>query len=74
MAEDGRVIEKISSKFKTADGIEHPTWNLARKHQTGLDLADTIRAAAPDLSDAKVSELVFAIFQTWHVSRKGAKK
>lgn len=68
------MIEKIASRFKTIDGKEHPTWNEARKHQTGLDLAETIRATAPDLSDSKVTELVNAIFSTWHISRKGAKR
>ncbi len=74
MAADGRVIEKIASRFKTADGQEHPTWNAARKHQTGLDLAETIREAAPSLSSAQVSELVQAISRIWHVSRRGSKK
>lgn len=67
------MIEKISSRFKTADGVEHPTWNAARKHQTGLDLADTIRSAAPSLSKAKVADVVLAIFQKWHVSRRGGE-
>lgn len=68
------MIEKIASRFKTIDGKEHPTWNAARKHQTGLDLAETIRATASDLSEAKVAELVNAIFSTWHISRKGSKR
>ena len=65
------MIEKIASRFKTADGLEHPTWNAARKHQTGLDLAETIREAAPDLPQPQVADLVDAIFKAWHVSRRG---
>jgi hypothetical protein len=68
------VIEKIASRFKTADGQEHPTWNAARKHQTGLDLAETIRAAAPSLSGAQVAGLVKAINSAWNVSRRGKVK
>lgn len=67
------TIEKIASRFKTIDGKEHPTWNAARKHQTGLDLAETIRTAAPDLSESKVAKLVSAIASTWHISRRGEK-
>jgi hypothetical protein len=68
------VIEKIASRFKTADGQEHPTWNAARKHQTGLDLAETIRKAAPSLSGAQVAGLVKAISSTWNISRRGGEK
>lgn len=68
------MIEKIASRFKTGDGKEHPTWNAARKHQTGLDLADTIRKAAPSLPEPKVTELVEAIASTWNISRRGEKK
>jgi len=68
------MIEKIASKFRTIDGKEHPTWNAARKHQTGLDLAETIRATAPNLPESRVAEMVNAITSTWNVSRRGAKK
>lgn len=67
------MIEKIASRFKTIDGKEHPTWNAARKHQTGLDLAETIRATAPDLSESRVAKLVSAISSAWHISRKGPR-
>ena len=64
------MIERIASKFRTPDGAEHPTWNAARKHQTGLDLLDTMREAGPDLTAEQLARLRNAVVRIWHVSRK----
>lgn len=53
--------------FRTPDGIEHKSWNAARKHLTGLDLLATIAAAGPD--PVSVRDAVMA---EWHVSRRSA--
>lgn len=56
--------------FKTPDGVEHPTWNAARKHLTGLDLLDTLREAGPGLAESQLVALRDAILAGWSVSRK----
>lgn len=64
------MIEHIKSRFRTHDGMEHPTWNAARKHMTGLELAETIRSAGPDLSNEQLIRLAEAVLKSWYISRK----
>lgn len=59
-----------SATFKTPDGAEHPTWNAARKHLTGLDLLNTLREAGPDLAEDQLLALRDRILAGWNVSRK----
>lgn len=59
-----------SATFKTPDGAEHPTWNAARKHLTGLDLLNTLREAGPDLGEKQLLALRDRILAGWNVSRK----
>lgn len=56
--------------FRTPDGMEHETWNAARKHLTGLDLLETIRLAAPDLAEARLVAIRDHIQASWSVSRR----
>jgi len=64
-------IAKGAPTFRTPDGVEHATWNAARKHLTGLDLLETVREAGPDLAEAQVIAIRDAILARWNVSRKG---
>lgn len=65
------MIEKLPAKFLTQDGKQHPTWNAARKHQTGLDLKETMRSAGLGLSDSQLTVLLETVLESWNVSRKG---
>jgi hypothetical protein len=67
---DTRIASSGRPTFTTPDGIEHPTWNAARKHLTGLDLMDTLRQAGPELEESQLSALLNAVLASWHVSRK----
>lgn len=58
--------------FKTPDGVEHATWNAARKHITGLDLLETLREAGPGLSDEQLTGLRDAVLAAWNVSRRAS--
>ncbi len=65
-----RIAPAGKPTFKTPDGVEHPTWNAARKHLTGLDLLDTLREAGPGLSEAQLLALRDQVLASWNVSRK----
>lgn len=67
---DPRIASAGRPTFKTPDGAEHPTWNAARKHLTGLDLLDTLREAGPGLSEEQLILLRDRILSGWNVSRK----
>lgn len=65
-----RIAAAGRRTFKTPDGVEHDTWNAARKHLTGLDLLETLRAAGPDLADEQLRTLRDRLLADWNVSRK----
>lgn len=67
---DPRIKPNGPPTFKTPDGAEHPTWNAARKHLTGLDLLDTLREAGPGLTEPQLVALRDALLARWNVSRK----
>jgi hypothetical protein len=69
---DPRIVSG-SPSFKTPDGVEHATWNAARKHLTGLDLLDTLRETGPGLPEDQLIALRDSILATWNVSRKGTR-
>ncbi len=66
-------IAPSATTFKTPDGVEHPTWNTARKHLTGLDLLNTLREAGPGLAEAQLVALRDRVLADWNVSRKRAE-
>lgn len=68
---DQRIAASGNPTFKTPDGAEHPTWNAARKHLTGLDLLATLREAGPDLEERQLVALRDRLLSVWHISRKG---
>lgn len=67
---DQRIAPSGRPTFKTPDGVEHLTWNAARKHLTGLDLLSTIREAAPNLAELQLLAIRDRILADWNVSRK----
>ena len=66
-------IAPSAPAFKTPDGAEHPTWNAARKHLTGLDLLNTLREAGHGLAEAQLIALRDRVLADWNVSRKRAE-
>jgi len=66
---DPRIVQG-SPTFKTPDGLEHATWNAARRHLTGLDLLDTLRKAGPGLSDRQLLALRDGLLESWNVSKR----
>ena len=71
---DQRIANATRPAFKTPDGVEHPTWNAARKHLTGLDLLNTLREAGPDLAESRLVALRDHILVGWNVSRKQSRQ
>lgn len=69
---DQRIAPSGRPTFKTPDGVEHPTWNAARKHLTGLDLLNTLREAGPALAESQLLAMRDRILAGWNVSRKTA--
>lgn len=65
-----RIAPAGKPTFKTPDGVEHATWNAARRHLTGLDLLATLREGAPSLSEEQLIELRDRVMASWNVSRK----
>lgn len=71
-SKEQRIEPSGRPMFKTPDGVEHVTWNAARKHLTGLDLLDTLREGAPDLAEEQLVALRDHLLAGWNVSRKRA--
>lgn len=69
---DQRIAPSGRPTFKTPDGVEHATWNAARKHLTGLDLLATLREAGPDLAESQLVAMRDRLLENWHVSRKAS--